>query len=641
MAVIESQNRILRGAPYSVEGGDMFTSGLEYDASNNISGYSGSAFRDWNSEIQSAYDAATAYTDSAVSSYFTGYTSPSGTIYVDNENRYLEQSNSAIRTGYSGEYGWKYVGSGITYSWDSSLGYLNSSTNIYPDIRLSYGDKVLMQLGTSLPGNSRAFDAYAVREDVAQAEAEASPYYPEVVYADPYVLNYDKASEAVRDLRVSAGSASGEITGQWTTPDADNWPLVLGDRTAAPPSMPFYVYKWLPTGIYSSVEELAWKSDVSGKDWSTEIQSSLDSAKDYTDSMVSSIGDHSANWETAFNIVSGNSGIWSSTYETVNTASAGWESTYQTVHEYSSTWDSFADKLDISAFSSVSGDFLTEDDISGKLDTSAFSSVSGDFLTEDDISGKLDTSAFSSVSGTFLTAHQPISGDEWNEAYDTLTAYSSVWNQNSANGGIYVNDYQYIVYDDISATYAKSGAVIPLATNQGGVTFYNLASSGNSYYGPTFTFSKMGTTGEKTVSFWKNPSTQETGFYTGSSAPDGKTYTGVKPVVVDNTANTVAVATLGFSARAPLYVEQNPSNIVICDSGNFAYVPVSSDGADIYLTGISAEGILTYCPNHYTYGTVHGMSDAATIQPGEWMVFVNDSTAYGCIYSGSYFLTAI
>lgn len=599
MAVIESQNRILRGAPYSVEGGDMFTSGLEYDASNNISGYSGSAFRDWNSEIQSAYDAATAYTDSAVSSYFTGYTSPSGTIYVDNENRYLEQSNSAIRTGYSGDYGWKYIGSGIA----PGDGYAHTADDphdngYYPDIETKY-DKMLFVTDVR-SGYSDGWHVYAVSSESAFDEMGYHNY-------DITVIPYGSAG--------TTASASGTID-----PSASSFFVgFYGATSYNNPLTPFSAYAWLPTGIYSSVEELAWKSDVSGKDWSEEIQSSLDSAKDYTDSMVSSIGDHSANWETAFNIVSGNSGIWSSTYETVNTASAGWESTYQTVHEYSSTWDSFADKLDISAFSSVSGDFLTEDDISGKL----------------------DTSAFSSVSGTFLTAHQPISGDEWNEAYDTLTAYSSVWNQNSANGGIYVNEYQNIAYDDISAIYADSGAVIPFASNQGGVTFYNLASSGNSYYGPTFTFSKNGTTGEKTVSFWKNPSTQETGFYTGSSAPVGKSYTGVAPVVVDNTANTVAVATLGFSARAPLYVEQNPSNIVICDSGNFAYVPVSSNGANIYLTGISAEGILTYCPNQYTYGTVHGMSDSTTLQPGEWMVFVNDSTAYGCIYSGSYFLTAI
>ena len=64
----------------------------------------------------------------------------------------------------------------------------------------------------------------------------------------------------------------------------------------------------------------------------------------------------------------------------------------------------------------ISADFATSADLESKLDTSAFSSVSGDFLTAvpDDfatkeylssqISGKYDTSSFAEVSGNFLTA---------------------------------------------------------------------------------------------------------------------------------------------------------------------------------------------------------------------------------------------
>lgn len=99
-----------------------------------------------------------------------------------------------------------------------------------------------------------------------------------------------------------------------------------------------------------------------------------------------------------------------------------------------------AEKLDTTAFSTVSGDFLTAhqdlsdyqttagmtayqpvgsyltadaldsvsgdwNEVSAKLDTTAFSDVSGTFLTaHQDISNKLDTTAFSDVSGSFLTA---------------------------------------------------------------------------------------------------------------------------------------------------------------------------------------------------------------------------------------------
>ncbi len=76
-----------------------------------------------------------------------------------------------------------------------------------------------------------------------------------------------------------------------------------------------------------------------------------------------------------------------------------------TLKTASAGWNKVSDKLDTTAFSTVSGNFLTaHQDISNKLDTSAFSTVSATFLTaHQDISNKLDTTSFSAVSGNFLT----------------------------------------------------------------------------------------------------------------------------------------------------------------------------------------------------------------------------------------------
>ena len=43
------------------------------------------------------------------------------------------------------------------------------------------------------------------------------------------------------------------------------------------------------------------------------------------------------------------------------------------------------------------------------------------------VDNKLDTSSFSDVSSTFLTAHQPISAEEWNSNYETVTTNSGAW----------------------------------------------------------------------------------------------------------------------------------------------------------------------------------------------------------------------
>ena len=116
------------------------------------------------------------------------------------------------------------------------------------------------------------------------------------------------------------------------------------------------------------------------------------------------------------------------------------------LNDYATTAQ-LANKLDTTAFSTVSGSFLTahqsldgyatttdvESAVSSKLDTTAFSTVSGNFLTAHqdlsdyattaELADKLDTSAFSDVSGTFLTAHQDLSD------YQTIagmTAYQPV-----------------------------------------------------------------------------------------------------------------------------------------------------------------------------------------------------------------------
>lgn len=84
----------------------------------------------------------------------------------------------------------------------------------------------------------------------------------------------------------------------------------------------------------------------------------------------------------------------------------------------------------------ISADFATSSDLEKKLDTSAFSSVSGNFLTavpenystkeylSEQISGKYDTSSFAAVSGDFLTAvpESAISGFATHDEVESATS---------------------------------------------------------------------------------------------------------------------------------------------------------------------------------------------------------------------------
>lgn len=185
----------------------------------------------------------------------------------------------------------------------------------------------------------------------------------------------------------------------------------------------------------------------------------------------------SAKWEDASDVVQSNSAQWSENTgdEEVNNAvynnSATWNditvyqtnsANYLTAHQDLSYISGQIDnKLDTTAFSNVSGTFLTaHQDISNKLDTTAFSTVSGNFLTAVDLtpyyttadantlssmlSGAIDyvsanagdefpasaneaITAYQNASGTYLTAHQPISANEWNDVYETVETNSGSW----------------------------------------------------------------------------------------------------------------------------------------------------------------------------------------------------------------------
>lgn len=128
------------------------------------------------------------------------------------------------------------------------------------------------------------------------------------------------------------------------------------------------------------------------------------------------------------------------------------------VHSNSGEWNNVSAKLDSTAFSTVSGDFLTSipdeyatkdfvsNSITGKLDISSFSSVSGDFLTNEDLNGYAtesfvqdtsanitaliptdyypDTNPSGFISGVDLSPYQTIEG---------MTAYQPVGSYATTN----------------------------------------------------------------------------------------------------------------------------------------------------------------------------------------------------------------
>jgi hypothetical protein len=128
---------------------------------------------------------------------------------------------------------------------------------------------------------------------------------------------------------------------------------------------------------------------ISSKDWTNDIQNASANAYNESTGYVNNWIEET--YSTDKNALSGAIDYVS--------ANAGDQEVNSLVHSNSGEWNNVSAKLDSTAFSTVSGDFLTaipdeyatkdfvSNSITGKLDISSFSSVSGDFLTNEDLNG--------------------------------------------------------------------------------------------------------------------------------------------------------------------------------------------------------------------------------------------------------------
>jgi hypothetical protein len=129
---------------------------------------------------------------------------------------------------------------------------------------------------------------------------------------------------------------------------------------------------------------------------------------------------------------------------------------------------------DMINYQTVSGmtAYATTGDVANKLDTTAFSDVSGTFLTAHQSLDDYATTAWVDSQG-YLTAHQPISADEWNNVYDTVNVYSGSWTGSEtsptasvdSNGSIDIVSSNNTVYFDVNGTWFNDAVNSALPTS--------------------------------------------------------------------------------------------------------------------------------------------------------------------------------
>ena len=157
-----------------------------------------------------------------------------------------------------------------------------------------------------------------------------------------------------------------------------------------------------------------------------------------------------------------------------NIGPGGDEEVNELVHSNSAEWNEVSAKLDATAYTPFDPTYMSGA-IDDKLNTTAFSTVSGDFLTaipdsyatkdfvSNSISSKLDSSSFSTVSSTFLT-NDDLNGyatEQWVGEQGYLTAVDLTPYQTTAGMTAYQPAGSYATTNDLEQVSGEITALIP------------------------------------------------------------------------------------------------------------------------------------------------------------------------------------
>ena len=157
-----------------------------------------------------------------------------------------------------------------------------------------------------------------------------------------------------------------------------------------------------------------------------------------------------------------------------NIGPGGDEEVNELVHSNSGEWNKVSAKLDTTAYTPFDPTYMSGA-IDDKLNTTAFSTVSGDFLTaipdsyatkdfvSNSISSKLDSSSFSTVSSTFLT-NDDLNGyatEDWVGEQGYLTAVDLTPYQTTAGMTAYQPVGDYATTNDLEQVSGDITALIP------------------------------------------------------------------------------------------------------------------------------------------------------------------------------------
>ena len=506
MNIVSNHNRLLRGAPVYTAGGDMWTSGLEYE-DGKITGYSGSAFGpdcpcDSAAIVDSAFDKSTAWVEEQ--NYLTAHQDVSNLPYVQNSSL---EFNGALISGISG--------SGF---------YAVSADNA------NYAD-----LANSASESERAISATVSQEAVHAGSAD-------------YSNSANSALNAEKSIIARTALTANFLDGGW---EHDEDGFITAYNSSA------FAGNGHGGGMYLGIDPIVVNNDemkISAKSAVLGVQDPLYFVEDSQTATV--IGIH----DSAFPEFSGT--------EDGQVSSINGSAIYASnVLEYSAGNNIDITNHVISVTGSVPSADRAAYAVSATSSHFSHSAIEADtanYATESNHTHSADSATYDSLGrkivDTYLTAHQPL--PDWTPTIQNASgnAYNSAVN--------WVVDQHYLTeHQDVSdLPYVQNTALESNGILISGISGSGLyATSADNAFEADHAYEA-----DYVVSGWEYDEENNITAYRGSSFAGlgGIEYEGVLPIVVNNVEHKISAQSAKLGVQEPLYfVEDSNTATVIGISG--------------------------------------------------------------------------
>lgn len=525
MNIVSNHNRLLRGAAIPTAGGDVYNSGWEYTPEGEISGYSGSAIYtgvcecDSAAVVDSAFNKSTAWVDEQ--NYLTAHQDVTNLPYV--QNSALEFSPQGLISGISGSGFYATSAEGAFTADTAYFAYNAEHADSADYVESAHSAQYAHSANSALNAEIANVSYTALTANFLDGGWEHDD--------DGFITAYNNSA--------FAGAGGGGRYEGISPIVVNNEEMRISAKSALlGVQNPLYFVEDSETATVIGVYESAF----SGRDWTDDITAASANALNEAINQITAVelANSALTAQTAINANHANSSD-SATYDSLGRKIVD---TYLTAHQTLPDWGPTISAASGNAYNSA---------VNWVVDQHYLTAVTG------------DNTPYTQGPNIDITNHV-VSGKDWTN--DIQNASSYAYDQATAQIPA-VTGLPYV--ENSALDYTPGGHLVSSISSDG---LYAVSAEG-AFNAETANYSYVAETANYVADGWEYNENDEITGYSGSAihseaGGEGKVYTGVAPIVVDNTPTTgvISAQTAQLGVQSPLYfVTDTSAQTVIGISG--------------------------------------------------------------------------